>query len=176
MNDRHSACHCDGVELNSALIAAVAGGLAAVAVQLLQRRYTDRHRFTSLKRARYSTFLEQMDQQQRQIRHQHRERDRLGRDVRKDDRLPEIDRPEGLKLLAQEIRLLAPTNTGIADAASKCVDALTNVRRYRFDNTKSPPLFLHEAESFDGYEADVAELQRSLMDFVDRAKKDLGSD
>jgi hypothetical protein len=161
------------IELTTAVIAAVVGATTAVLVQLLQRSHTDRHRFTDLKRERYSTFLRDMDMQRRQIRHQRNVLDQLEAPVDPSD-VPNVERPESMKLLVQEIVLLAPASSGVGQSAKQCIEALRTLRRYRFE-ASNPPSFLHEAASLDGFEAAVHQLGRSLDDFTERAKRDLGA-
>lgn len=163
------------LELTSAVIAAFVGAFAGVLVQALNRQHVDRHRFTDLKRERYSEFLRGLDDQRRQMRYQHRVTQDLGRDPGPTDQIPEVVRPEPLKLLSQEIQLLAPSKSGVGPAARKALEALSELRGYRYDPTKPPP-FLNERPSYDGFDAAVEELVRAIDGFTDLAKRDLGSE
>jgi hypothetical protein len=162
-------------EFASALFGAVVGVVTAFGVQLLQQRSADRHRFSEKRAERYAAFLRGLDEQGRAIRYQRSVIGGLGRVPTTLDSLPEIPRPEPLKLLAHEIKLLASRHSDVGAAVDAGLDALQALRRYRFDGSTPAP-HLHDANSLDGYDSAVTALNLAMSRFTDAARRDLGPD
>jgi hypothetical protein len=156
------------------LFGAVVGVVTAFGVQFLQQRSADRHRFSERKLERYAEFLRGLDEQSRAVRHQRAVIAALGRLPLSTDAIPEIPRHELLKLLAQEIKILARGDSEVGYAADQALAALQDLRAYRYD-AAAPPPYLHAAPSLDGYESAVATMTASMKGFTEAARTDLGT-
>jgi hypothetical protein len=161
-------------DLSPAVVAGVVAFVTAVVVQWLQRSQQDRHRFTDLKRERYATFLQGIDDQRRQIQHQRSVLDALGRSPVATDQIPDVVRPESLKLIAQEIVLLAPAKSGVGAAAGDALRAMSELRTYRYEPGRPAP-HLHAKGSLEGFDSALTAIHDTLAAFTLVAKKDLGS-